>query len=87
MSKAAALELARGNVRVNTIFPGLIKTSILAGLSPEQLELVESGSAMGKIGEPNDIAFGALYLASNEAKYVNGAELVIDGAWLAGTAG
>ncbi|MGE0775538.1 MAG: SDR family NAD(P)-dependent oxidoreductase [Sphingomonadaceae bacterium] len=84
MSKSAALEYARKGVRINTIFPGLIHTPILKGLTEAQLELVAKGSAMGRIGQPEDIAHGALYLASDDANYVSGAELIIDGAWLAG---
>lgn len=87
MGKSAALEFAQRNVRVNTIFPGLIKTPILEGLSAENLAALEGFSAMGRLGDPDDIASGVLYLASDEAKYVTGAELVIDGGWLAGSSG
>jgi 2,5-dichloro-2,5-cyclohexadiene-1,4-diol dehydrogenase 2 len=84
MSKSVALEFAKRGIRVNTIFPGLISTPILSHLSQEQLDMVAAGSAMGRLGEPDDIAWGAVYLASDEAKYVSGAELIVDGAWLAG---
>lgn len=84
MSKSVALEFAKQGIRVNTIFPGLISTPILSHLSQAQLDMVAAGSAMGRLGEPDDIAWGAVYLASDEAKYVSGAELIVDGAWLAG---
>ena len=44
---------------------------------------IKAAIPMGRMGEPEDIAYGALYLASDEAKYVSGAELCIDGAWRA----
>jgi 2,5-dichloro-2,5-cyclohexadiene-1,4-diol dehydrogenase 2 len=81
MGKAAAVEFARRNVRVNTIFPGVIKTPIHGSVTPEQLEACMAGSPTGVMGEPEDIAYGALYLCSDEAKYVTGAELAIDAGW------
>lgn len=83
MSKGAALEFARKGIRVNTIFPGQIKTPILGDITPEQDAAIKAGIPMGDTGEPIDIAYGALYLASDEARYVSGAELWIDGAWYA----
>jgi len=81
MSKAAALEFARRNVRVNTIFPGVIRTPIQAGVPAEQLDALAEAIPVGVMGDPEDIARGALYLCSDEAKYVTGAELAIDGGW------
>jgi 2,5-dichloro-2,5-cyclohexadiene-1,4-diol dehydrogenase 2 len=84
MSKAAALEFARQGIRVNTIFPGQIRTPILGDITPEQDAAIKASIPMGEVGDPMDIAHGSLYLASDEAKYVSGAELWIDGAWYAG---
>lgn len=84
MGKAAALEFARQGIRVNTIFPGQIRTPILGDITPEQDAAIKASIPMGIVGDPMDIAHGSLYLASDEAKYVSGAELWIDGAWYAG---
>ena len=84
MSKATALEFEKQGVSVNTIFPGQIRTQILGNLTPEHDAAIQAGIPMGHMGEPFDIAFGSLYLASDEAKYISGAELWIDGGWYAG---
>lgn len=84
MSKAGALEFARKGIRVNTIFPGQIKTPILGDITPEQDEAIKASIPMGQVGDPMDVAYASLYLASDEARYVSGAELWVDGAWYAG---
>ncbi len=83
MSKGAALEFAKRGIRVNTIFPGQIRTPILGDITPEQDAAIKASIPMGDVGDPMDIAYGSLYLASDEARYVSGAELWIDGAWYA----
>lgn len=83
MSKGAALEFAKQGIRVNTIFPGQIRTPILGDITPEQDAAIKSIIPMGETGDPMDIAYGSLYLASDEARYVSGAELWIDGGWYA----
>lgn len=83
MSKGAALEFAKRGIRVNTIFPGQIRTPILADITPKQDEAIKASIPMGEVGDPMDVAFGSLYLASDEARYVSGAELWIDGGWYA----
>ena len=85
MGKGAALEFAKKGVRVNTIFPGQIRTPILGDITPEQDAAIKAAIPMGITGEPTDIAHGSLFLASDEAKYISGAELCIDGAWSAGS--
>ncbi|NQV94479.1 MAG: glucose 1-dehydrogenase [Sphingomonadales bacterium] len=84
MGKAGALEFARQGIRVNTIFPGQIKTPILGDITPEHNEAIKASIPMGTVGDPMDVAYASLYLASDEAKYVSGAELWVDGAWYAG---
>lgn len=84
MGKAGALEFAKRGIRVNTIFPGQIKTPILGDISPEQDQAIKASIPMGIVGDPMDVAYASLYLASDEAKYVSGAELWVDGAWYAG---
>jgi NAD(P)-dependent dehydrogenase (short-subunit alcohol dehydrogenase family) len=83
MSKGAALEFAKRGIRVNTIFPGQIRTPILADITPEQDAAIKAMIPMGYVGDPMDVAHGSLYLASDEARYVSGAELWIDGGWYA----
>ena len=83
MSKAAALEYARQGIRVNSIHPGQIETPILAGLTPEQNEQIKAATPLGRMGKPEEIAFGSLYLCSDEAAFTTGIELVIDGGWFA----
>lgn len=84
LSRTAARELGEFNIRVNTIFPGSILTPII---SPSQHKIVEEMVApktpLGRLGQPEEIAYAALFLASDEASYVSGAELVVDGGFLA----
>ncbi|MGH8007356.1 MAG: SDR family oxidoreductase, partial [Candidatus Binatia bacterium] len=83
MSKAAALEYVKQGTRVNSIHPGMIETPILANLTPEDAEAIRAATPIGRMGRPEEIAYGALYLCSDEAAFVTGAELVIDGGWFA----
>ena len=89
MTKTDALFYAKEKIRVNSIHPGFIWTPMVenyAKESPAGLEAVkkalDSLHPLGHIGEPDDIAFGILYLASDESKFVTGAELVIDGGYI-----
>ncbi len=81
MTRAAAVDLGKDNIRVNTIIPGTIVTPMTKIICdyPKVLKSCEEKTCLGHIGEPNDIAYGVLYLASDEAKYVTGADLTIDG--------
>jgi len=89
LTKAAALECARKTplVRVNSIHPGFIDTPMVAGAiqrrGPEFRNYIEENVPLGELGEPNDIAEGVVYLASDDAKFVTGTELTIDGGFLA----
>ncbi len=88
-TKAAALECSKAgydyNIRVNSIHPGVIKTPMVEGLlsDEEKRKAALSWHPIGHFGEPEDIAYGVLYLASDESKFITGAELVIDGGWTA----
>lgn len=89
-TKSAALHCAKQGygIRVNSVHPGWIRTPMSSGALDK---LSESGSGnkaldltpLGRIGEPDDVAYGVLYLASDEAKFVTGSELVIDGGYTA----
>ena len=89
MTKTDALFYAQKNIRVNSVHPGFIWTPMLenyakqsgAGIDAVKQQL-GSLHPVGHIGEPEDIAYGVLYLASDEAKFVTGAELVIDGGYI-----
>lgn len=89
MSKNDALQYARDGIRVNSIHPGFIWTPMvqkhLQGLGDvtEGRKSVDALHPLGHMGEPDDIAWGAVYLASDEAKFITGAELVIDGGYTA----
>lgn len=83
MTKAAALEYAKQRIRANSIHPGQIDTPILAGLTREQDAQIKAMTPLGRMGRPEEIAYGSLYLCSDEAAFVTGAELVIDGGWFA----
>jgi 3alpha(or 20beta)-hydroxysteroid dehydrogenase len=79
MSKAAARDLAKYNIRVNAILPGLIDTAMAAENSPESLALFKSLIPFGRFGTPEEIARLAVFLASDDARYITGAEFAIDG--------
>jgi NAD(P)-dependent dehydrogenase (short-subunit alcohol dehydrogenase family) len=90
MTKTDALLYAKEKIRVNSIHPGYIWTPLVEDLakeSPEGLEAFRSHlddlHPVGHVGEPDDIAYGVLYLASDESKFVTGSELVIDGGYTA----
>lgn len=84
-SKAAAAELGAYNVRVNAIFPGTIETPMTDALkeSKQALDMLVKATPMQRLGQPHEVANAALFLASGEASYIAGAELVIDGGYSA----
>jgi NAD(P)-dependent dehydrogenase (short-subunit alcohol dehydrogenase family) len=92
ITKAFALELAPYNIQVNAIAPGPISTKMLDShwfhLPPEEAKRQKDAMAkftpMGRIGEPDEIAGAAVYLASDASSYTTGAEIVIDGGNLLG---
>lgn len=82
MTKTVAMETAKENIRVNSIHPGLIDTNLLAGAKQENAEnwdMFVQAIPMGRLGEPEDVANCALFLASDQGKYITGAELIVDG--------
>ncbi len=81
-SKTVALECAMDKIRVNTVHPGMIMTNIQKVAMQENPEVYKTLSAsipMGHFGEPEDIANMNLFLASDESRYITGAEFVVDG--------
>ncbi|WP_084419325.1 SDR family NAD(P)-dependent oxidoreductase [Henriciella litoralis] len=89
ISKAADFQLARNyaielgphNIRVNCVAPGLIKTDFARALweDPSAKDRIEKGTPMRRIGEPQDIAGAAIFLASDAGKYMAGQMIVVDG--------
>jgi 3(or 17)beta-hydroxysteroid dehydrogenase len=88
-TKSSALEFSKAghgyNIRVNSVHPGVIETPMTASMKAESLgDSMGAIMPIGFIGQPMDVAYGVLYLASDESRLVTGAELVIDGGWTAG---
>ena len=85
MSKAAATQFGRQSVRVNALFPGIIETPMTQALSDskELLNQLIQMTPLQRLGQPADIATAALFLASDDASYITGAELIIDGGFSA----
>ncbi len=86
MTKDAAIELAEAGVRVNSIHPAYIDTQMAdygAEAQDASKEELEAMHPIGHMGEPDDVAYAALYLASEESTFVTGTELVLDGGFTA----
>ncbi|MFC7393133.1 SDR family NAD(P)-dependent oxidoreductase [Scopulibacillus cellulosilyticus] len=81
LSKTAAVEYAKDRIRVNTIHPGVIETPMLA--TNKNKDKLQSMTPWPRLGKPDDIVYGALYLASDESEFVTGTELIIDGGYTA----
>ena len=84
MAKNDALIYAKDNIRVNSVHPGFIWTPLVEELGkdmPGFREQLDSLHPIGHVGESIDIAYGILYLVSDESKFVTGSELVIDGGY------
>jgi 3alpha(or 20beta)-hydroxysteroid dehydrogenase len=82
MTKAVAKELAASSVRVNSLHPGQIDTDMHTRQrerTPELIDRLVAGIPVRRIGEPQEVAEAALFLASDESRYVTGSELVVDG--------
>ncbi|MFN0026866.1 MAG: glucose 1-dehydrogenase [Acidimicrobiales bacterium] len=79
MSRSAALELARYNIRVNVIFPGVIDTPMNDDNPAAMNEVLVKTTPMRRMGEPDEIAQAVLFLASPSSSFATGAELAIDG--------
>ena len=80
-TKATAIQYAKENIRCNSVHPGPIETDMISDTltDPERLERRMQRLPLKRIGTTEDIAYGVIYLASDESSFVTGAELVIDG--------
>ena len=85
LTKSTAIQYASDGIRCNSVHPGPIVTPMTEGrrADPAVRELMTSRIPLGRYGEAIDVAYGVLYLASDEASFVTGSELVIDGGWVA----
>jgi NAD(P)-dependent dehydrogenase (short-subunit alcohol dehydrogenase family) len=85
LTKSLAIQFARQNVRCNIIHPGIIETPMQAPYlaDPAKRRSFEEGIPLGRIAQPREIAYVALFLASDESSYVTGAEIVADGGFTA----
>lgn len=83
LTRNAAVTYAREGIRVNTVIPGWVATPLTDRQPAEKNAEVLAATPAGRGAEPDDVAWGCVYLASDESRYVTGAELVIDGGLLA----
>jgi NAD(P)-dependent dehydrogenase (short-subunit alcohol dehydrogenase family) len=84
LTKNVALHWADRGIRVNSVHPGFIDTAIIGGVKGTPAEQAILGmTPMGRLGEAAEVAAGVAYLASDDASYVTGLELYIDGGWMA----
>ncbi len=79
MSKALAQEVASRGITVNTVAPGFTQTAMIDGLDEAQHEILLARIPMGRLGTPEEVAAGVVFLASDEAGYVSGTTLHING--------
>ena len=84
LTKATAIQYAGEGIRVNSVHPGPIVTPMIEeGLDPETHRILLSRIPLGRYGEAENVAFGVLFLASDESSFMTGSELVIDGGYTA----
>jgi NAD(P)-dependent dehydrogenase (short-subunit alcohol dehydrogenase family) len=85
LTKLTAVQYARERIRANSVHPGPIVTAMTEArrADPGHYEFMVSRVPLGRYGEPDEVAYGVLYLASDESSFVTGSELVIDGGWTA----
>lgn len=79
MTKCAAIELAPYGVRVNSVAPGFIDTTMIDVMPSDQIDAVTAATPLGRRGIPDEIARAVLFLASEDCPFMTGAELIVDG--------
>jgi 3-oxoacyl-[acyl-carrier protein] reductase len=79
LMRGLALELARDGITINAILPGNVRTDGFEALEPEYREAVLRAIPMGRLAEPEELGWAVRYLAAEEAAYVTGQTLVLDG--------
>ncbi len=83
LTKTAALEIGDGPVRVNAVCPGFIDTPLLSDMDAETLAFLEDQHAVGRLGQPEEVAAAVLWLCSEDASFVTGTGLEVEGGYLA----
>jgi NAD(P)-dependent dehydrogenase (short-subunit alcohol dehydrogenase family) len=85
LTKSLAIQFAKDNIRCNVIHPGIVDTPLQAPYLTDAIRKeFETGIPLGRIARPREIAYVALFLASDESSFMTGAELVVDGGFTAG---
>jgi len=79
MTKSIAIELAKRNITVNSVSPGFIDTEMTAALSDEQKEFIKNKIPLARIGKPEDVAYCVKFLVSEEANYITGQTIHVNG--------
>jgi len=79
ITKSTAKEFAAKGVTINAVAPGFIRTAMTANLTEDQVKMFESAVPMKDMGLPEDVANACLFLASEEARYITGHVLSVDG--------
>nr|WP_232144593.1 SDR family NAD(P)-dependent oxidoreductase [Luteimonas sp. Y-2-2-4F] len=83
LTQSMAIDLAPRGVRVNAVCPGYIETPLLAAIPPEAKEQLKALHPMGRLGRADEVAKTVLFLASDDASFVTGASLLVDGGYTA----
>ncbi len=84
LNKSLAIQFARDNIRCNIIHPGIVETPLQAPYLTDALRAeFKTGIPLGRIGRPREIAYAALFLASDESSFMTGAEMIVDGGFMA----
>src|SRR5205814_8616248 len=85
LTKSLAIQFAKDKIRCNVIHPGIVDTPLQAPYLTDAIRKeFETGLPLGRIAQPREIAYVALFLASDESSFMTGAELVVDGGFTAG---
>lgn len=85
MTKTWARELGKYNIRVNAVAPGFVGTEMVLAVPPKIVEKMVAHTPLGKLGKPEDIANAYVWLSSNQASFVHGAVISVDGGLVIGT--
>jgi len=84
LTKASAIDLGPRGIRVNAILPGVIRTPMVSYVVDEREDEIAAGLPLRRIGEPMDVAAAAVFLASDDASWLTGIDLTVDGGQTAG---
>jgi 3alpha(or 20beta)-hydroxysteroid dehydrogenase len=85
LTRAAALDLGPKGIRVNAILPGVIRTPMVSYVVETREDELAAGLPLRRIGEPDDIADAAVFLASENSRWITGTDVTVDGGLMAGT--